>query len=190
MLLVAQAGRVLFANRRAAALLSEGDGLKLLRSELVASRSADTRALRRMIGSAGDAAKSALRNGADSLAVQRPSGKPALSVLVAPVNDVRAELALDDSPAALLIVTDPQEGAHADAQTVQRLGTLYGLTPMEARVAVHVALGVSGPEAAEQLGIGPGTVHGHLKSVFAKVGVKRQSSLARLLTRTGVLDLR
>jgi DNA-binding CsgD family transcriptional regulator len=48
---------------------------------------------------------------------------------------------------------------------------------------------MSGPEAAAQLGIGPGTVHAHLKSIFAKTGVRRQSGLARLLTRTGVLDL-
>jgi DNA-binding CsgD family transcriptional regulator len=49
--------------------------------------------------------------------------------------------------------------------------------------------GCSGPEAARALGIGAGTVHAHLKSIFAKTGVRRQSGLVRLLTRNGVLDL-
>jgi DNA-binding CsgD family transcriptional regulator len=142
-----------------------------------------------MIAGAACAAQGQLPPGPDALALARPSGRPALSMLVAPVGDLRAELPLQEWPAALLIVTDPQECAGPSAHAVERLGTLFGLTPTEARVAVHIALGLSGPEAAAQLGIGPGTVHAHLKSVFAKTGVRRQSGLARLLTRTGVLDL-
>lgn len=189
-LLVAPSGRVLFANQRAEALLATGDGLRVSDRELVACAAADTRALRRLIGQAGQAALGGLRNGPDALAVARPSGLPALSVLVAPVGDLRAQLPLDEPPAALLMVTDPQDSAAAALPALQRLGALYGLTPMEAHVAVQVALGLSGPEAAAALGIGPGTVHAHLKSVFAKTGVRRQSGLARLLTRSGVLDLR
>jgi DNA-binding CsgD family transcriptional regulator len=89
----------------------------------------------------------------------------------------------------MLIVTDPHEACESPSRAAGRLGTLFGLTPSEAKVALLVALGMSGPEAAGELGIGPGTVHAHLKSVFAKTGVHRQSGLARLLTRTGVLDL-
>jgi DNA-binding CsgD family transcriptional regulator/PAS domain-containing protein len=188
-LLVSQSAGVVFANRRAEALLAQADGLCVRDGELVASRPGDAHALRRMIGGAGRAALGLLPNGPDALALKRPSGRPALSVLVAPVGDLRAELPLPDKPVALLIVTDPQESAEPPAHAVDRLAALFGLTPTEARVAMHVALGMSGPEAAAQLGIGSGTVHGHLKSVFAKTGVSRQSGLARLLTRTGVLDL-
>lgn len=188
-LLVSQSARLLFANRRTEALLAEADGLAVRNGELVASCPGESRALRRMIGCASRAALGLLPNGPDALALARPSGKPALSVLVAPVGELRAGLPLPDKPAALLIVTDPQESAVPSAQAVERLGALFGLTPTEARVAVHIARGMSGPEAAAELHIGPGTVHAHLKSVFAKTGVRRQSGLARLLTRTGVLDL-
>jgi DNA-binding CsgD family transcriptional regulator/PAS domain-containing protein len=188
-LLVSQLARVVFANRRAEALLAAGDGLQMFDGEIAASRPSDTRALRRMIGGAGCAAQGPLPHGPDSLALARPSGRPVLSVLVAPVGELRAELSLADKPAALLIVTDPLDGAGPSPRAVDRLGTLFGLTPTEARVALRIAQGMSGPEAAAQLGIGPGTVHAHLKSVFAKTGVRRQSGLARLLTRTGVMDL-
>jgi DNA-binding CsgD family transcriptional regulator len=188
-LLVSQSARVLFSNRRAEVLLAEADGLSVLDRQLVASRPGATRTLRRMIGDAARAALGKLPNGPDALALARPSGAPALSVLVTPVGELRAELSLPDKPAALLIVTDPQESAVPSDHAVERLGALFNLTPTEARVAVHVALGMSGPEAAAQLGIGPGTVQAHLKSIFAKTGVRRQSGLARLLTRTGVLDL-
>jgi DNA-binding CsgD family transcriptional regulator len=187
-LLVSQTARLLFANRRAEGLLAQADGLAERDGALVASRPGDTRALHRMIGGAGRASQGHLPHGPDALALARPSGRPALSVLVAPVGEMRAELSLQDKPAALLVVTDPQDSAGPTAQAVERLGTLFGLTPTEARVAVRIALGMSGPKAAAQLGIGPGTVHAHLKSVFAKTGVRRQSGLARLLTRTGALD--
>lgn len=188
-LLLSQQSRVLFANRRAETILAAADGLRVLDGELCAARSTDARLLRRMVGDAGRAAQGVVPRGPDALAVARPSGRRALSVLVSPVAELRDKLALRDRPAALLIVTDPDDEAGIAAGAADRLRLLFGLTPTEAGVAVRVARGCSGPEAAAALGIGAGTVHAHLKSVFAKTGVHRQSGLARLLSRTGVLDL-
>lgn len=80
---------------------------------------------------------------------------------------------------ALLVVTDSDERLAPPPQAAARLQALFGLTPTESRVALQVARGCSGPEAAEALGIGAGTVHAHLKSIFAKTGVRRQAGLAR-----------
>jgi len=187
--LLAPHAQVLFANRRAEQLLAEHDGLVLVDGELGAARPGDSRALHRLVGEVAQAAAGLVPRGPDAVAIARPSGKLPLSVLAAPVRDLRAQLPLQQMPVAMLIVTDPQEERGIPSRAVDRLGTLFGLTPTESRVALLVAQGMSGPEAAGALGIGAGTVHAHLKSVFAKTGVRRQSGLARLLTRTGVLDL-
>jgi DNA-binding CsgD family transcriptional regulator len=61
------------------------------------------------------------------------------------------------------------------------IAVLYDLSPAEARVAALVAEGASGPQVARSLAISPHTVRHHLKSIFAKTGVGRQSELAALL---------
>ena len=52
-----------------------------------------------------------------------------------------------------------------------------------ARVAALVGQGKSVVEVAALLASSPGTVRNHLKAVFAKTGVERQSELAALLSR-------
>jgi DNA-binding CsgD family transcriptional regulator len=188
-LLVAQDAQVVFANARAERILADNDGLRTVGDRLAAARPADSAALQRMIGDAGRAAQGIIARGPDSLAIARPSGKPALSVLATPIGELRPRLALQRRPVALLIVTDAQEQVDIPPRAIDRLHALFGMTPTESRVAVLVAQGLSGPEAAGRLGIAAGTVHAHLKSVFAKTGVRRQSGLARLLTRTGAIDL-
>ena len=61
---------------------------------------------------------------------------------------------------------------------------LYGLTPMEQRVLVHVANGATLKATASALGIGSATVTTHLKHIFDKTGVRRQSEVVGLLLRS------
>lgn len=188
-LLLAQDARIVFANQRAERLLAEGDGLRVADGLLSATRGDDARTLRRMVGEAAAAALGGEPPGPDATPIARASGRSPLSVLLTPVRDLREQLPLPGRPAVMLVVTDSEEQLAAPSRAVARLQVLFGLTPTESRVALLVAQGMSGPEAAETLGIGPGTVHAHLKSLFAKTGVRRQAGLARLLTRSGVLDL-
>jgi DNA-binding CsgD family transcriptional regulator/PAS domain-containing protein len=188
-LLLAADARVLFANGRAERLLAAGDGLHVEAGRLGAARPADTQALRRLVGAAAGVAEGRVSGSPDALAVARPSGRAPLSLLATPVRDLHAQLPLPGLPAAMLLVSGGDEPTTPPQQAAARLQALFGLTPTEARVALQVAQGASGPEAAAALGIGAGTVHAHLKSIFAKTGVRRQSGLARLLTRSGVLDI-
>lgn len=63
------------------------------------------------------------------------------------------------------------------------IAALFDLTPAEARVARAVAKGQSPGAVAGELKISAETVRSHLKRVFSKTGVSRQSELAALLTR-------
>lgn len=67
--------------------------------------------------------------------------------------------------------------------TTKALSELFALSAAEARIAVWIAQGLSIDEVAAQLMIRPGTVRNHLKSVFRKLGVARQSELSALLLR-------
>ncbi|WP_147376843.1 helix-turn-helix transcriptional regulator [Noviherbaspirillum saxi] len=86
-------------------------------------------------------------------------------------------------PLALVLVHDP---ACAAVPANELLREIFRLSPAEIRL-VHILLrGSTLKEASEQLSISFETGRKHLKSVFVKVGVHRQSDLQRVL---GSLDL-
>jgi DNA-binding CsgD family transcriptional regulator len=60
---------------------------------------------------------------------------------------------------------------------------MYGLTPTEQRVLVHVANGETLKATGAALRIASATVTTHLKHIFDKTGVRRQSDLLALLLR-------
>jgi DNA-binding CsgD family transcriptional regulator len=59
-----------------------------------------------------------------------------------------------------------------------------GLSPAERRVAALVAQGRTNREVAAELFLGERTVETHLSRVYAKLGVRSRTELARTLTRT------
>ena len=58
--------------------------------------------------------------------------------------------------------------------------TLDQLTPQELQVARLVAEGLSNKEVAAQLFLSPRTIDAHLRGVFAKLGLKSRTQLARV----------
>jgi DNA-binding CsgD family transcriptional regulator len=64
----------------------------------------------------------------------------------------------------------------------------FRLTRMEARTTIAVLRGIGIDEAAKTLGLAPATVRSHVKNVFSKTGVQRQSQLVHR-TLGGVLSL-
>ncbi|MDX3925505.1 MAG: LuxR C-terminal-related transcriptional regulator [Shinella sp.] len=64
---------------------------------------------------------------------------------------------------------------------LQALAASHGLTPAEARVAANIAMGKSINETATLHGVSRETVRSQLKSVYVKLGVRRQAELVRLL---------
>jgi DNA-binding CsgD family transcriptional regulator len=57
----------------------------------------------------------------------------------------------------------------------------HRLSPQETRIVLHLVDGGSVATCAEALGVAESTVRTHLKSVFAKTGVRRQAELRTLL---------
>ncbi|MNO83413.1 Bacterial regulatory protein, luxR family [compost metagenome] len=58
---------------------------------------------------------------------------------------------------------------------------VFGFTPSETSLAMELANGLSLEEAANALGIRRNTARAHLRSIFCKTGVRRQTELVRML---------
>ena len=73
--------------------------------------------------------------------------------------------------------------AERDDRRRETLAASWGLTPVEARLAIHLADGGSLASYAELFSVSIGTARSQLKAVFAKTGVKRQAALAARVPR-------
>jgi DNA-binding CsgD family transcriptional regulator len=190
-------GRVLRLTTAAGAILEADDGLALDRGCLRTSGSAEQARLAEMIGGAaasgrGRGAEFAIqRDGAVAPQVRRtlwtphPGGamlvsrqppKRPLQVVVTPF--CSSEILLDEHPAALVFISDP------DAKPASRaavLRALYGLTPTECRLIDYLVQGHEVASAADLMRITVETARFHLKTIFRKTGTGRQSHLIRLV---------
>lgn len=183
-LLLDRNGGILRTNMAADALLAEGDGLvarKGGRTVLSAALGMEARLL-----SAGIVRAVATAEGKDSglagtLRITRPSGRPALLLLVTPLPSAAFSLweAVDGGARAMVQVIDPSASAERQAE---RLQAAVGLTRAEARVAALIGGGASASEAAAVLGVSLTTIKTHLSRCFDKTGVRTQVGLARLVT--------
>ena len=174
-LLVDRDARVIAANQAAEEILREQDGLFLEKGTLKATAARESAALHKLIRervvigvSTGEAQGTML--------VERPSGKRALALFVAPC--VRNDLFFDAAAAhALVFVSDP-ENSQPHHEILQQL---YGLTPAETNVAALVARGKTVKEIADETEVQENTIRIHLKRIFDKTGTKRQSELLKAI---------
>jgi DNA-binding NarL/FixJ family response regulator len=68
---------------------------------------------------------------------------------------------------------------------VGALREMFGLTPTEANVALLLAQGKRSEDVAQTLGVSATTVAFHLRNLFSKTSVTRQSELVALILSTG-----
>ncbi|NOT27984.1 MAG: helix-turn-helix transcriptional regulator [Acidobacteria bacterium] len=98
--------------------------------------------------------------------------------LVAPLTRTPMFFSIDERPAAIIIVSDPERVMIPDAET---LGELFELTPAEAALTRLFAQGITLGEAAARLGLRLDTVRTRLKTIFEKTNTHRQADLLRLV---------
>ncbi len=169
--------RIWRCNREAERIMAEGGEIDGQGGKLVVRRPIDNAALQRLIDSAIETAHGRGRDGGGSMALAKRAGPRPYAVLVAPVPERAAPLALA-GPAAVVFLTDPD---HAPETPVQLLRRVYGLTRKEAQLALALAGGANLADAAERLRIAKGTARRHLAAIFARTGIHRQAELVRLI---------
>lgn len=171
-------GRVLKTNGQADAILQAGDGMRLVSNMPHATHAADNRELQRLIKVAlarhGNHRTPAV---VDAISVVRNSGKRNLGVVVHSVPPGEWSDGTS-SPAAIIYIRDPEHKAQAPHEIVRQL---FKFTPAETSLAMQLANGLSLEDAAIELGIRRNTARAHLRAIFSKTDVTRQTELVRLL---------
>jgi DNA-binding CsgD family transcriptional regulator/PAS domain-containing protein len=181
--LLDEARRLVFANAALRAMAERGDGLALAaEGGLAAFAPAQRVALARAVTAALAAAAGqvGLLASAGVLALTRPSGAAPWLVRALPVLRLPVPEAPEGFRGAMLIVTETDRKQQLNAAL---LGRLFGLTPMEAALAVALAAGRSPPEHAAARGISGDTVKSQLAAIRRKTGCRRLSDLTALLAR-------
>lgn len=167
-------GQVLDCNAMAKGILELGDGLKIVGNQLEASYATDNRKLQRLVREAlSDKPTVGL---IEAMSVSRPSGKVSWGVVVQAMSPDQWT-AGKHRPSVAVFVRDAEGKAHPPVKLAQQL---FQLTPAETALAIQLANGLSLEEAGEVLNIRRNTARAHLRSIFSKTGVRRQTELVRI----------
>ena len=168
-------GRIMEVNDRARSILRQGDGLSDRDGVLRAREATDRLRLESLVADALPASGAVAVSG--SMLLGRSSGLPPLVLHVKPVAVPQPDYGARHV-AALILIIEPKSQHRIDPGLVART---LGLTPMESRVAVWLAEGMSVREMAEATGHTPGSLYWHLKQIYQKQPISRQAELVRLV---------
>jgi DNA-binding CsgD family transcriptional regulator len=174
---VGAASEVLLTNAQADRQLRAGKGIRLSCGKLLLSKSADQQALQALLDSASGALRASRAYTGGCMQITGACGRP-LFITVAPLR--RCDI--PEPGTAVIFITDPYERTQLPADLLRRC---YGLTCAESRLVMLLIEGKSLREAATSQSTSPNTAKAHLKNVFAKTGVRRQTELMRLLLVCG-----
>lgn len=181
-ILLGPTGELIFMNEIAEEYL--GDGLKLTNGRLLPAHRADEPALRELISAASQA--DADRLGLRPVGLRRPSGKNPLLIQAIPFPRGGAMLSAAPVHAVALLVTDPDRDTERNPTAAL---AVLGLTQAEARIAAAVGGGLAPRDVALRLGYTEATVRSALNLVYGKLGIHRQSELARIVSRLETLGI-
>jgi DNA-binding CsgD family transcriptional regulator len=179
MISFSQNGTILETNQEARRILAEKDGLWLAGNNICVEVTQEGRELQRMVRQALAGTPSEQSPAVvEALSITRPSGRSKLGVLVRTI-PLGAWSESRQRPAVAVFLRDPESNAAQPSHELVR--RLFGLTRMEAALALLLADGLTLDEAAEKMDVRRNTARTHLRSIFCKTGVTRQTMLVRLL---------
>lgn len=172
-------GQILEMNQEAKRILAEKDGISLSGTTINVDSSHEGRELQRIIKQALSGNPSEEGPGVvQAMSVTRPSGRAKLGVLVRAIPLGQWSESRHRTTTVVFLRDPESSGAHPSQELVRRL---FGLTRMEASLALLLADGLTLDEAAEKMNVRRNTARTHLRSIFSKTGVTRQTMLVRLL---------
>jgi DNA-binding CsgD family transcriptional regulator len=167
---------VIECNPAATTILDMQDGLRVVGKQLEATYANDNRKLQRMVKDAlshNEGPKMALT---EAVSISRPSGQLSWGVVVQSISSDQWTEG-KQRPAVAVFLRDTEGKSQPPVRLAQQL---FQLTPAETMLAIQLANGLSLEEAAEALNIRRNTARAHLRSIFSKTGVRRQTELVRI----------
>ena len=177
-LLVDGDGRLVFVNKAAERILARDNGLRRAGALLSGTRLADTMRLQAAIEHVINGTASAF-TGAPVVALHRKGCRPLLAAVVA----ADGHAADGEGIAAIVHVFDPEQEI---APLLDPVCRLYGLSPVEGRLATLLAGGATLAGAAKAMAVQEQTARSYLKQVFLKTDTNRQAELVWLMLNSAV----
>ncbi|WP_420462411.1 helix-turn-helix transcriptional regulator [Candidatus Palauibacter sp.] len=166
-------GRILEANDRARDILLKRDGLCDAEGVLTAGIPEEDAELQRVLARA--LPPYGVQGAGGSMKITRTKARTPLVLEVHPVQGMGADHRAWEV-GALVLVVDPEARPRVDPDLA---AAVLGLTPAESRVAVELATGQTVAGIAHELGCAESTVCTHLKRVYRKQGISKQTELVR-----------
>jgi DNA-binding CsgD family transcriptional regulator len=167
--------QIVFMNRRARAILAEKDGLLATASGLRGEHHAESDTLTRTVQQAALTSNGKGFSAGGTVLISRRA-RPALQLCVSPIHNSGIQTSRQVTVA--IFINDPLRSQRAPQELLRME---YGLTPAECRVALLLGDGHAPRKIAEMIGVTENTVRSQIKTIFSKMGVRRQSELVRVL---------
>jgi len=178
-------GSVVQLNPVAREIIDSQDGLKVVGGRLEATYPSDNRELARLVRNAFQRARQGVAKGvqvAEATSISRPSGLVSLGVVV----ELIPSQELLEGKGKPTVVVYVRDAVSKSLVSTVLTSQLYNLTPAETALALELANGLSLEEASETLNIRRNTARAHLRSIFSKTGVRRQTELVRIMLNSVV----
>ena len=166
-------GRILAANDRAREILLKRDGLSDAGGTLVARLPGENAELQRLL--AGALTPYGAQGAGGSVKITRAKTRTPLVLEICPVRTDGAGRRARDI-AVLVLLVDPEARPRIDPAFA---AAALGLSPAESRVAVDLAAGQTIAGIAVELGCGESTVRTHVRRIYRKLAVHKQTDLVR-----------
>lgn len=164
-------------NPAADYLLEQENGFGVRNSTLYLQSGAQHKQLCLLIDEIIQAQRSGKMDLAKALLVESNLGDTQYSFILRPL-PIPERPENTNEPTIALFISKLDQPIGASTNLLQEL---FNLTPAEANLAVLLTNGHTIEQAATELHISPHTVRAHLRSIFSKTHVSRQSDLIRLI---------
>ncbi|MGN7868940.1 helix-turn-helix transcriptional regulator [Paracoccus sp. 22332] len=173
-----RAGRLLTVSDQARAILARRDGLQLVNGRLCTLNAVEDKRFQAIIRDAlsGQDACAAGRG----LSLTKPSSMRKMGIILRAIPGAGHE----GQPALSIYIRDAESSPDVEAELMRQI---FDLTPAEAAVARRLTDGLSLEDTAAALDISRNTARAHLRSIFSKSGIKRQTELVRLVLNSAVV---
>ncbi len=176
-ILVDEGGRLHSASAVADRFLGTRDGIQLQLGKLRATNVAEDRVLQAAIREAAECTSAQMSRG---VSLTKESGARTLGVMVRPLPGSRP----GTGARVAVYIRDCDSVLDVESEFVRQI---FDLTPAEAAVTRRLTSGLSLEDAAISLDISRNTARAHLRSIFSKSGITRQTELVRLVLNSAAL---
>lgn len=179
-LVLSDDGVIRMANKRAATILADNDGLSEKNGKLAIHCPAVAERIYSYLETVGTLNNEGLPEMDWNMVAKKRSGGPPYQLIVGHLQ--LSEWSLESrhsNKVAIMHIHDPDRNVGVDPQ---RLSDFYGFTKAQARLAAKLFRGQTINEAAEALHISVNTARTHMRGIYAKTGVRTQAELLGMLS--------